>query len=413
MASLAPPPSLSLHAVPGRARLAGAGAGAGARGRRRRVSVVRAKVREIFMPALSSTMTEGKIVSWTAAEGDRVAKGDPVVVVESDKADMDVETFHDGIVAAVLVPAGGTAPVGAPIALLAESEEEVALARARAQAISQGQSQEPPAPHAAAAPAPPPPPAPVAAPATKGVATPYAKKLAKQHRVDVTGVVGTGPHGRVTAADIEAAAGIKPKPKPKVAPPPPPPHATVRPAPPVLPPVPGGKVVPFTTMQAAVSRNMVESLSVPTFRVGYSMITDKLDALYEKVKLKGVTKTVLLVKAAAMALTQHPVVNASCRDGKSFSYNSNINIGVAVAIEGGLLTPVLEDVDKLDIYLLARNWRVLLKKSRTKQLQPHEYNSDLMQSFRLVRELSWLLEHQDLPWWLIRMVSSASRVKCR
>jgi len=134
-------------------------------------------------------------------------------------------------------------------------------------------------------------------------------------------------------------------------------------------------VVPFTTMQAAVSRNMVESLSVPTFRVGYSMITDKLDALYEKVKSKGVTKTVLLVKAAAMALTQHPVVNASCRDGKSFSYSTNVNIGVAVALEGGLLTPVLEDADKLDIYLLAQKWRVLLKKARTKQLQPNEYNS--------------------------------------
>nr|CAB3457023.1 unnamed protein product [Digitaria exilis] len=366
--------SLSLPTVPGPARLANAVAPR----RRRRMAVVRAKVREIFMPALSSTMTEGKIVSWTAAEGDRVAKGDPVVVVESDKADMDVETFHDGIVAAVLVPAGGTAPVGAPIALLAESEEEVTLARDRAQALSQGQSQEPPSPHVdAAAPVPAPqPPGPVGAPATKGVATPYAKKLAKEHRVDIAGVVGTGPHGRVTAADIETAAGIKPK--PKVVPPPPP--AAVGPAPPVaagavLPPLPGGRVVPFTTMQAAVSRNMVDSLSVPTFRVGYSMITDKLDALYEKVKSKGVTKTVLLVKAAAMALTQHPVVNASCRDGKSFSYNSNINIGVAVAIEGGLLTPVLEDVDKLDIYLLARKWRVLLKKARTKQLQPNEYNS--------------------------------------
>ena len=282
MASLISP-YLSVPTAPGHARLA-----APAAPRRRRMAVVRAKIREIFMPALSSTMTEGKIVSWTAAEGDRVAKGDPVVVVESDKADMDVETFHDGIVAVVLVPAGGTAPVGAPIALLAESEEEVALARARAQALSQGQSQEPSPPHAAAAPVSgTPPPAPVAAPVTKGIATPYAKKVAKQHRVDIAGVVGTGPHGRVTAADVEAAAGIKHK--RKVAPPPPPPPAAVGPAPPmpasaVLPPVPGGTVVPFTTMQAAVSRNMVDSLSVPTFRVGYSMITDKLDALYEKVQ---------------------------------------------------------------------------------------------------------------------------------
>jgi pyruvate dehydrogenase E2 component (dihydrolipoamide acetyltransferase) len=248
--------------------------------------VVRAKVREIFMPALSSTMTEGKIVSWTAAEGDRVTKGDPVVVVESDKADMDVETFHDGIVAAVLVPEGGIAPVGAPIALLAESEEEVALARARAQALSQGQGAEPAPPGAVAAPAVPPAPVPVATP-KKAVATPYARKLAKEHRMDIAGVVGSGPHGRVTAADVEAAAGIKPK--PNVAPPPPP--AIVSPATSVaagavLPPVPGATVVPFTTMQTAVSRNMMDSMSVPTFRVGYSIITDKLDALYEKVPFK-------------------------------------------------------------------------------------------------------------------------------
>lgn len=257
--------------------------------------MVRAKVREIFMPALSSTMTEGRIVSWTTAEGDRVSKGDPVVVVESDKADMDVETFHDGIIAAVLVPAGGTAPVGAPIALLAESEEDVALAQARAQALSKAQGEETPPPHAAAT-APPtvaPAPAPVAAP-TNGIATPHAKKLAKQHRVDISNIVGTGLNGRITAADVEAAAGIQPK--PKAAPPPPPAASSAPPAgtpslgvvrqPAVLSPVPGATVVPFTSMQSAVTRNMVESLSVPTFRVGYAIKTDKLDALYEKVSLQ-------------------------------------------------------------------------------------------------------------------------------
>ncbi|XP_006661212.2 dihydrolipoyllysine-residue acetyltransferase component 4 of pyruvate dehydrogenase complex, chloroplastic-like [Oryza brachyantha] len=390
MASLASLSSLSLSASAAAQGRAGSVLGTSRwRQRRRRVSVVRAKVREIFMPALSSTMTEGRIVSWTAAEGDRVAKGDPVVVVESDKADMDVETFYDGIVAVVLVPAGESAPVGAPIALLAESEEEVAVAQARAQALPKAPGQEPPPPPPHKAAPPPPPPAPA-----KGIATPHAKKLAKEHRVDISKVVGTGPHGRVTGPDVEAAAGIKPKPKgPKVTPPPPPhphppppppPRAAAHPAPPmpaaprhpaVLPPVPGATVEPFTAMQAAVSRSMVESLSVPTFRVGYSICTDKLDALCEKVKSKGVTKTLLLVKAAAMALTQHPVVNASCRDGKSFSYNSSINIAVAVAIEGGLLTPVLEDVDKLDVYLLAQKWRGLLKKARMKQLQPNEYSS--------------------------------------
>ncbi|XP_066352432.1 dihydrolipoyllysine-residue acetyltransferase component 4 of pyruvate dehydrogenase complex, chloroplastic-like [Miscanthus floridulus] len=383
MATAPAPLSLSASTLPARLRAGAVPAGARWRQARRGRMVVRAKIREIFMPALSSTMTEGKIVSWSAGEGDRVSKGDAVVVVESDKADMDVETFHDGIVAAVLVQAGESAPVGAPIALLAESEEEVPLALAKAQELSNGQPQQaPPAPteDAAAAPPPPPPapatpPAPVAA-GTKGVASPHAKKLAKQHRVDLAKVTGTGPYGRITPADIEAAARIQPKSKPAAAPPPvAAPSVGAVPQAAVLPPVPGATVVPFTTMQAAVSKNMVESLAVPAFRVGYPIVTDKLDELYEKVKPKGVTMTVLLAKAAAMALAQHPVVNASCRDGKSFTYNSNINIAVAVAIDGGLITPVLQDADKLDIYLLSQNWKDLVKKARAKQLQPNEYSS--------------------------------------
>ncbi|CAO2163281.1 unnamed protein product [Urochloa humidicola] len=385
MATAPAPFSLSATTLPARLRAAAVPAGGRGRQPRRGRMVVRAKIREIFMPALSSTMTEGKIVSWAAAEGDRVAKGDAVVVVESDKADMDVETFHDGIVAAVLVQAGESAPVGAPIALLAESEEEVPLALAKAKELSNGQPQQAAAPapaeDAAAATPPPPPPTPAAAPApvaagTKGIASPQAKKLAKQHRVDLAKVTGTGPYGRITPEDVEAAAGIQPKPKPAAASPPMvAPSAAAVPQAAALPPVPGATVVPFTTMQAAVSKNMVESLAVPSFHVGYPIVTDKLDELYEKVKPKGVTMTVLLAKAAAMALAQHPVVNASCRDGKSFTYNSNINIAVAVAIDGGLITPVLQDADKLDIYLLSQNWKDLVKKARAKQLQPNEYSS--------------------------------------
>ncbi|KAF8772884.1 hypothetical protein HU200_005277 [Digitaria exilis] len=383
MATAPAPFSLSASTVPARLRAAAVPAGARGRQPRRGRMVVRAKIREIFMPALSSTMTEGKIVSWAASEGDRVNKGDAVVVVESDKADMDVETFHDGIVAAVLVPAGESAPVGAPIALLAESEEEVPLALAKAKELSNGQPQQAaaPAPAEDALATPPPPPTPAAAPApvsagTKGIASPQAKNLAKQHRVDLAKVTGTGPYGRITPEDVEAAAGMQPKPKPAAASPAvAAPSAAAVPQAAVLPPVPGATVVPFTTMQAAVSKNMVESLAVPAFRVGYPIVTDKLDELYEKVKPKGVTMTVLLAKAAAMALAQHPVVNASCRDGKSFTYNSNINIAVAVAIDGGLITPVLQDADKLDIYLLSQNWKDLVKKARAKQLQPNEYSS--------------------------------------
>uniref|UniRef100_A0A2P2LTW1 Dihydrolipoamide acetyltransferase component of pyruvate dehydrogenase complex n=1 Tax=Rhizophora mucronata TaxID=61149 RepID=A0A2P2LTW1_RHIMU len=341
------------------------------------------------MPALSSTMTEGKIVSWIKSEGDVLSKGESVVVVESDKADMDVETFYDGILAAVVVPEGESAPVGAPIGILAETEDEIAEAKAKAASSGSSPSQSaPPAAAKVVAPTPPPvtstpapaisQPAPASSPdgPRKTVATPYAKKLAKQHKLDINKLAGTGPYGRITPADVEAAAGItpsKPSMGPAAAAAAAPPSKTARtPLPPLLP---GSTVVPFTTMQSAVSRNMLDSLSVPTFRVGYPVTTDALDALYEKVKPKGVTMTALLAKAAAMALAQHPVVNASCKDGKSFTYNSNINIAVAVAINGGLITPVLQDADKLDLYLLSQKWKELVEKARAKQLQPHDYNS--------------------------------------
>lgn len=345
---------------------------------------VEAKIREIFMPALSSTMTEGKIVSWIKSEGELLSKGESVVVVESDKADMDVETFYDGILAAIVVGEGQVAPVGAPIGLLAENEDEVAEAKAKANNAS--------APSSAGAPPPPPEPTPAPAPASaaapatappsdtqgprKIIVTPYAKKLAKQYKLDLANVIGTGPNGRITPADIETAAGVTPS--PPSPPPPPPPTGTRTTATSTITtssPIVAGTTVPFTTMQSAVARNMVESLAVPTFRVGYSITTDAIDALYKKIKSKGVTMTALLAKAAAMALAQHPVVNASCKDGKSFTYNSSINIAVAVAIDGGLITPVLQDADKMDLYLLSQRWKELVDKTRAKQLQPQEYNS--------------------------------------
>lgn len=335
------------------------------------------------MPALSSTMTEGKIVSWIKSEGDKLAKGDSVVVVESDKADMDVETFYDGFLAKIIVEEGSVAPVGSAIALLAESEDEIADAIAKAAGVSVSSTpasapevKAETASPAAAAPEKVKVDAPAAAvmsthPASEGgkrvVASPYAKKLGKELGVDLRTVVGTGPLGRIVAKDVEAAAAAA---------------ATAvvsapvsAPAAAAATPVELGKTVPFTTMQNAVSRNMVESLSVPTFRVGYTITTDALDALYKKIKSKGVTMTALLAKATAMALVKHPVVNSSCRDGKSFTHNSHINIAVAVAMDGGLLTPVLQDADKVDIYTLSRKWKELVDKARTKQLQPHEYNT--------------------------------------
>ncbi|KAK2987940.1 hypothetical protein RJ640_003418 [Escallonia rubra] len=356
-----------------------------------RKSPIQSKIREIFMPALSSTMTEGKIVSWIKAEGDKLSKGESVVVVESDKADMDVETFYDGYLAAIMVEEGGVAAVGSAIAFLAETEDEISQAKSKAATSSSSSSSSstvsnsppPPVEVAAADSAPSSAVAPAktstvvaaasAHPAAEGgkrvVASPYAKKLAKELKVELSGVVGSGPMGRIVAKDVEAAAaagGASSAPNASATPP----AKTL-----AAPGVELGSVAPFTTMQAAVSRNMVESLAVPTFRVGYTISTDALDALYKKVKSKGVTMTALLAKATALALAKHPVVNSSCRDGKSFTYNSSINIAVAVAIDGGLITPVLQDADKVDLYSLSRKWKELVDKARAKQLQPHEYST--------------------------------------
>jgi len=338
---------------------------------------------EVFMPALSSTMTEGKIVSWVKSPGDRVEKGETVVVVESDKADMDVESFYEGYLATIIVPAGESSPVGEAIALIAETEAEIAEAESQ----TQTKSAEAPAAAAAAVTAPV---AVAEAPAVaqngssspgngRVVVSPRARKLAKEYKVDLATVKGTGPHGRITAEDIEAAAGKAPAaPAPAVvttpvAAPVPAPRPAAPPAPPV--PVAPGQQVPLTTLQNAVVRNMMVSLEVPTFHVGYTITTDALDQLYKQIKSKGVTMTALLAKAVAMTLKKHPLLNASFANN-AINYPAEINVAVAVAMDdGGLITPVLRRADQVDIYSLSRTWKDLVDRARAKQLQPEEYNT--------------------------------------
>ncbi|MGD1951384.1 MAG: dihydrolipoamide acetyltransferase family protein [Leptolyngbyaceae cyanobacterium] len=340
-------------------------------------------IREVFMPALSSTMPEGKIVSWTTATGDKVEKGETVVVVESDKADMDVESFYEGYLAIIVVEAGDVAPVGSAIALLAETEAEIEAAKQQAASASAPAPVTAPTPEpvaAATAPATPQNGSSTTAPSGRLIASPRAKKLAKQFKVDIKTLVGSGPHGRIVAQDVEKAAGQTPTPAAPAATPPPAAAASAAPAPaipatPTAPPPVPGQVTAFNTMQQAVVRNMNASLSVPVFRVSYTITTDALDALYKQIKPKGVTMTGLLAKAVAVTLTKHPIVNASFTDAGT-QYNGSINVAVAVAMpDGGLITPVLRGADQMDIYSLSRTWKDLVARSRSKQLQPEEYTT--------------------------------------
>jgi pyruvate dehydrogenase E2 component (dihydrolipoamide acetyltransferase) len=133
--------------------------------------------------------------------------------------------------------------------------------------------------------------------------------------------------------------------------------------------------VPLNTLQNAVVRNMMASLQVPVFRVGYTITTDNLDKLYKQVKSKGVTMTALLVKAVAVTLQKHPLLNAFYTE-QGINYRTSINVAIAVAMDdGGLITPVLQNADQLDLYSLSRLWKDLVDRSRSKQLQPDEYST--------------------------------------
>ncbi len=351
-------------------------------------------IHEVFMPALSSTMIEGKIVNWLKSPGDKVDKGETIVVVESDKADMDVESFFEGYLATIIVPVGEAAPVGGAIALVAETEAEIETAKQQASGSASNSTSAP----ATAKTAPPqqeatPAPATVQESPSRSngriVVSPRARKLAKELNIDVNNIKGSGPHGRIVEEDVEAAAnkgkkptgttptpGMTPVPAPPAAPAPsqvPAPKPAPSPSVPVA--VAIGQVVPLNTLQNAVVRNMLATLQVPTYHVGYTITTDNLDKLYKQIKLKGVTMTALLAKAVAVTLQKHPLLNASYSE-QGIQYHAAINIAVAVAMDdGGLITPVLQKAEQVDIYSLSRTWKDLVDRARSKQLQPDEYST--------------------------------------
>ena len=365
---------------------------------------------EIFMPALSSTMTEGKIVEWLKNPGDKVERGESVLVVESDKADMDVESFQDGYLAAVLMPAGSTAPVGETIGLIVENPEEMAEIQEQNKIIlnpDERESQDEKSQnseinkikvsensektnkpiktskaekkvqvHRESETI-----APLTNQSSRVVASPRARKIASQMGVDLSKLNGSGPNGRIQAEDVllvkgqptsipwigegDKAVGLSNNQRIPENNSSPTGNSFGSP----------GETVQFNTLQKAVNKNMESSLNIPCFRVGYSIETDKLDSFYKTVKQNGVTMTALLVKAVAKTLKNHPQVNSFFTpDG--ISYPEKINVAVAVAMEdGGLITPVLRDPCKTDLFELSREWKDLVKRSRLKQLDPEEYST--------------------------------------
>eukprot|EP00529_Nitzschia_sp_RCC80_P017109 CAMPEP_0113464040 /NCGR_PEP_ID=MMETSP0014_2-20120614/12983_1 /TAXON_ID=2857 /ORGANISM="Nitzschia sp." /LENGTH=645 /DNA_ID=CAMNT_0000356083 /DNA_START=156 /DNA_END=2093 /DNA_ORIENTATION=- /assembly_acc=CAM_ASM_000159 len=389
---------------------------------------------QVDMPALSSTMKEGKVVSWLKAEGDPISAGEAIMVVESDKADMDVEAFEDGFLAAIITEEGDATDVGSPVALIAAEESDIPALQAYAASLSGAPAAAAPAASAVAAPAAVTPkaaaPAAAKAPGARVVASPLAKKKAEELGIDISTVAGTGPDGRITASDVEAAAsGSAPAAsKPAAAAPTKPswtPAAGVIAATPMaraaakkakidLATIQGtgefGRVtvddvkmatgekqperkrvasggepvvdlpdgfVPFSGMQKAVSNNMVATLTVPSFQVTTDIEMGTFEAMYQKLKPEGVSVSAMLAKAVALAIEKHPILNSAYtdQDGGGIMFKKDINIAMAVAIDGGLITPTLMYANERPVKEIADNWKELVGKAKSGTLSPAEYTT--------------------------------------
>ncbi len=362
------------------------------------------------MAQLSPTMEEGRLIEWKVAEGDAVAQGDVVAEIETDKANMDVEALGGGVLRKIVVPAGATVPVGALIGVIAEPDEAIDDLLAEAQAAAGDGSAEDPA-EEPAVPASAPEPAEstevaadpdgaapggtgAAAPGSAGLAgggrikaSPVARRMAAESGVALAGLTGSGPGGRIVKADIEAAlAGdaprVAPVPGPTPAPPsaapvPQPPVPRVPPAPVPLPPGLEDRIEEASQMRKAIARRLGESIGpIPHFflttevDMGRALeLRADLNARFAEGRI-GVTD--LLLKATAEALNRHPGVNASWEEN-AIRYHGAVHLGIAVALDEGLITPVLRDAGRKGLRQISVEARDLIARARARKLAPEEY----------------------------------------
>lgn len=353
------------------------------------------------MPRLSDTMEEGVISSWQKKPGDPVAVGDVLVDIETDKAVMEYEAYEAGVLGEILVGEGETAAIGAPIAIVLPAGSEVpAQAAARPEEQSAGQAKEEvavaaPAPAASAPsdPAPAPasgPAAPAPAPlngtprGTRPPSSPLARRLARDHGIDLATLTGTGPGGRIVRADIEAAvrAGGAAAP-PQAQPAQPQPAQAAEPkAAPAAPAQAAGvddadvERVPLNRFRKVAARRLTESKrNAPHFYLTREVDAEELLAfratLNKALDPAKVSVNDLIVKACATALREHPAVNVSFTEDELLVHK-RVNVGVAVAVEDGLLVPVIRDADRKSVSQIGAETRELAGKARAGRLSAQE-----------------------------------------
>lgn len=350
---------------------------------------------KVTMEALSPTMEEGRLVKWLKNEGDQVAKGDVLAEVETDKAVMELTARGDGVLRARLAAEGDTRPVGELLAVIGAPDENIdaLVKKAPAAAVTPSEPSSPPAevPAAASREAPTPavtmptttgkaPSAPAAAPAPspspsgnggeRARSSPLARRLASERGLDLGQLHGSGPGGRVIRRDIEAAVAASPTPAqaPAARTPPPAPRTSAT----------GDfEDIPLTQIRKTIARRLAESIGpIPTFYLTADFDLTSVRELRTRMIALGdaykVSYNDILLKAIATALSQHPEVNAHWM-GDAIRHHHRVHLGMAVAVEDGLITPIIADADRKRISEIARESRELATRARERKLAPEEY----------------------------------------
>jgi len=340
---------------------------------------------KIVMEALSPTMEEGRLVAWKKREGDAVKSGETLAEVETDKAVMELVAREDAILRKIVIAEGATVPVGALVAIVGSADEDVSnLVGTGARAHGGTGSQAATEALSSRAPAAPVPPLPAATAPTPSHPTPtssrvrsspLARRLAAEKGVDLRLVSGTGPAGRVVKRDVEAAGtgaqghggtGMTAAALPSRAPAAPVPLLSA-----------GFKDVPLTTMRKTIARRLSESLGpVPHFFLTTEIDMERAwDARQHLAGLGDATKVSfndLIVKAVALSLRRHQAVNAWFLDDR-IRYHGDVHVGMAVAVEDGLITPVIRHADRKGLLEIAAEARELAERARARRLTPEEY----------------------------------------
>jgi len=329
----------------------------------------------IEMPKLSDTMTEGTLLKWRKKEGDKVEAGDAIADIETDKATMELEAFDDGVLHQFLVQEGAKVPIGGKVALLLEKGEqppkegEAPAAEPKKAAPAKKESSPKPA-EAAAAPPPAEPEKSKAPAPQKGErvkASPLAKKVAAAKGVELSGIAGTGPGGRIVAKDVEAAGAPAPK--------------SAAPAPVAAAPAgEGDQRIALSGMRRVIAERLLTSkTTIPHFYLNIEVDAGPLmkfraeaNAASEAAGAAKLTVNDFILKAVVAAAVKVPAVNASFAGDAIIQYGS-INLGVAVAVEEGLVTPVIRDAQKKSLREISDAVKDLAGRARSKKLKPEEY----------------------------------------